>query len=78
MPLSGRHRWRVIPARSNGQVAFGKYLWHEEERAFLPHGVNVLTMRGSQIAEVTAFIDADTFAGFGLPAELPAIDERRP
>ncbi len=78
MPLSGRHRWRVIPARSNGQVAFGKYLWREEERSFLPHGVNVLTMRGSQIAEVTAFIDAETFAVFGLPAELPASDERRP
>jgi hypothetical protein len=31
-----------------------------------------LTLRGGQIAEVTAFIDRGVFARFGLPDELPA------
>lgn len=34
--------------------------------------IDVLTLRGTQIAEVTAFIDRAMFARFGLPDELPA------
>jgi RNA polymerase sigma-70 factor (ECF subfamily) len=69
-PLSGRQTWRIIPTRANGQPAFGKYLWDQKTGGFVPHGINVLTLRGEQIEEITAFLDADLFARFGLPNEV--------
>jgi RNA polymerase sigma-70 factor (ECF subfamily) len=71
-PLSGAKRWRLIPARANGQLAFGKYIWDEETHAFMPHGVNVLTLRGAQIEEITAFLTPDAFRRFGLADSLRA------
>ncbi len=70
-PLAGVKRWRLIPARANGQLAFGKYVWDGEMQAFVPHGVNVLTLRGAQIEEITAFLTPDAFRRFGLPETLP-------
>jgi RNA polymerase sigma-70 factor (ECF subfamily) len=66
-PLGGAKRWRLIPARANGQLAFGGYIWEEEKRAFMPHEVNVLTLRGAQIEEITAFLTPEAFGRFGLP-----------
>jgi RNA polymerase sigma-70 factor, ECF subfamily len=66
-PLAGAKRWRLIPARANGQLAFGAYVWDEEARAFTPHGVNVLTLHGAQIEEITAFLTPEAFRRFGLP-----------
>jgi RNA polymerase sigma-70 factor, ECF subfamily len=70
LPLGGAKRWRLIPARANGQLAFGKYIWDEERHAFMPHGVNVLTLRGTQIEEITAFLTPDAFRQFGLADAL--------
>jgi RNA polymerase sigma-70 factor, ECF subfamily len=70
VPLGGAKRWRLIPARANGQLAFGKYIWDEERHAFMPHGVNVLTLRGAQIEEITAFLTPDAFRHFGLADSL--------
>jgi RNA polymerase sigma-70 factor, ECF subfamily len=70
LPLGGAKRWRLIPARANGQLAFGKYIWDEERHAFMPHGVNVLTLRGAQIEEITAFLTPDAFRPFGLADSL--------
>jgi RNA polymerase sigma-70 factor, ECF subfamily len=70
VPLGGAKRWRLIPARANGQLAFGKYIWDEERHAFMPHGVNVLTLRGAQIEEITAFLTPDAFRPFGLADSL--------
>ncbi|GAA5044639.1 RNA polymerase sigma-70 factor (ECF subfamily) [Thermocatellispora tengchongensis] len=64
-------RWRFLPARANGQLAFGTYLWDEERSAYLPAGLDLLALRGARVAEVVSFLDAD-FAAFGLPLELPA------
>ncbi|WP_309225041.1 sigma-70 family RNA polymerase sigma factor [Salinispora sp. H7-4] len=64
-----RHRWRFVPAWANGQLAFGTYLWSEERGAYVPAGLDVLTLRGRQVAEVVSFLDAD-FPTFGLPAQL--------
>ncbi len=70
-PLAGKSRWRLIPARANGQLAFGHYVWDTETRRFIPHGVNVLTLHGEQIDEITIFLDPDAVGRFGLPAEIP-------
>ena len=71
LPLAGKRRWRLIPARANGQLAFGHYIWDREKRRFMPHGVNVLTVRGGRIAAITAFLNPEDFGRFGLPDELP-------
>jgi RNA polymerase sigma-70 factor, ECF subfamily len=55
-PLSGEFRWRHVPAHANGQAAVGCYTWHPEEDAYLPFALDVLTLEGSKIKEVTAFI----------------------
>ena len=55
-PLSGDWRWRHLPARANGQAAVGSYCWHEGEQAYLPFALDVFTLDGAQIKEVTSFI----------------------
>jgi RNA polymerase sigma-70 factor, ECF subfamily len=55
-PLSGNFRWRHLPVHANGQAAVGCYTWHEDEQSFLPFAMDVLTVRGERIQEVTAFI----------------------
>ena len=64
-------RWRFLPASANGQLAFGTYLWQDDAGAYVPGGLDVLTIRGGRVAEVVAFLSADLTA-FGLPARLPA------
>jgi RNA polymerase sigma-70 factor, ECF subfamily len=70
-PMTGRDRWRMIPARLNGQVAFGGYGWDDQAQAFTLHAVNVLTLRGTRIEEITAFLTAGTLCGLGLPDTIP-------
>ena len=71
-PLAGATRWRLIPVRANGQLAFFAYAWDDKTQAFMPHAVNVLTLRGAQTYEITAFLTPDAFRGFDLPAAVPA------
>ena len=59
-PLSGAWRWRPIPARANGQPALAFYIWDEDEQAYLPFALNVLTFRGEKISDVTAFVTRAT------------------
>ena len=55
-PLSGKFRWKHQATIANGQPAIGGYTWHEAEQAFLPFALDVLTLEGDRIKEVTAFI----------------------
>ncbi len=66
-------RWRFLPTRANGQIAFGTYLWDDDADAYLPGGLDVLTIRDGLVADVTAFLSADLTA-FGLPAKLTRKD----
>jgi RNA polymerase sigma-70 factor (ECF subfamily) len=56
-PLSGEWRWRQVAARANGQPALAFYAWDAEEETYLPFALNVLTLRGKRISDVTAFIN---------------------
>jgi hypothetical protein len=64
-------RWRFLPTSANGQLAFGTYLWDDAAGAYLPGGLDVLTIRGGRVAQIVAFLSAD-FTDYGLPASLPA------
>jgi RNA polymerase sigma-70 factor (ECF subfamily) len=68
----GRRRVRVLPARASGQLAFGTYSWDEDAGAYLPTVLQVLTLTGTRIEEITGFVTPSVFRPFGLPAQLPA------
>jgi RNA polymerase sigma-70 factor (ECF subfamily) len=55
-PLSGDWRWRTVSTRANGQPALGFYAWNAEDESYRPFALNVLTLRGDRIIDVTAFI----------------------
>jgi RNA polymerase sigma-70 factor (ECF subfamily) len=59
-PLSGDWRWRTVSTRANGQLALGFYSWDDEQRGYLPFALNVLTLRGAQVSDVTAFVARST------------------
>ncbi len=62
-----REKWRFLPVRANGQLAFGTYLWDVDR--YVPGGLDVIVVRGSEIVEVVSFLEAD-FSAFGLPEEI--------
>jgi RNA polymerase sigma-70 factor, ECF subfamily len=68
--LKESRRWRLVPVRANGQLAFGKYIWDERRNTFAPHSISVLTLGEGGIAEITTFLDAELIPRFGLPEEL--------
>ena len=61
-PLSGDWRWRHRPTRANGQPAVGSYAWYEEEGCFRPFALDVMTIDGDRIGQVTSFITRSTLS----------------
>ncbi|HEY2716127.1 MAG TPA: RNA polymerase subunit sigma-70 [Solirubrobacterales bacterium] len=76
-PLSGEWQWRHRPSTANGQLAVGTYTWFEPERAFIPFSLDVITLEGERIKEVTAFVVrlADTADGYARWPEYPTSPE---
>ena len=63
-PLSIRRRF--VPVRASGQVAFGTYCWEEEHGRFRANAIHLVALRGTEIAQITAFLDRAVFRRFGL------------
>ena len=68
--LASENRWRLVPTRANGQLAFGNYRWDEQRQIFEPRSISVFTLGREGIAEITTFLGPDRLASFGLPDEL--------
>jgi RNA polymerase sigma-70 factor, ECF subfamily len=64
-------RWRHLPAHASGQLAVGCYLWDDAAQHFGAAVIDVLTLRGDRISEVTGFMSPRLFPRFGLPDRLP-------
>ncbi|GAA1042782.1 sigma-70 family RNA polymerase sigma factor [Virgisporangium ochraceum] len=62
-------RWRFLPTRANGQLAFGTYRFDVAKELYVPGGLDVVTLRDGMISEVVSFLDAD-LTRFGLPETL--------
>ena len=66
--------------RANGQPAFGAYAWDEDAGRFEPFALNVLSLRGDKIKDVTAFVvrttDVPQPESFQRWVEHPADDRR--
>ena len=55
-PLSGEWHWKRIVTHANGQPAVAAYTWYEHTGDYRPFALDVLTLEGDKIREVTAFI----------------------
>jgi RNA polymerase sigma-70 factor (ECF subfamily) len=75
--MSGQWRRKALPAQANGQPALAFYAWDAGERAYMPFALNVLSFRGTEVVDVTAFIArTDAPENAERYPEEPA-DERR-
>lgn len=63
-------RWRLLPTTANRQVAFGLYRQSETPGVHAAYGVQVITLRGAQIADILTFRDPSLMGRFNLPATL--------
>ncbi|MFG1945006.1 sigma-70 family RNA polymerase sigma factor [Nonomuraea sp. NPDC048826] len=61
---------RLLPARANGQPAFGLYL--RDGDTYQEFALQVLTFDGPQVSHVGMFFEPGILPRFGLPASLPA------
>jgi RNA polymerase sigma-70 factor, ECF subfamily len=61
---------RTLPTRANGQPAIAYYQKDAETGRFMAAAIDVLTLEGPQIKDITAFISPGLFPRFGLPSEL--------
>ena len=61
-----RRSWRMLPTSANGQLAVGTYE-RDSSGIYAPHGVTVLTLRGSKIDEIVAYYGPWMLERFGLP-----------
>jgi RNA polymerase sigma-70 factor (TIGR02960 family) len=79
MATAFRPGWtaRLLPARANGQPAFGCYARDPGTGSFYTVGLMVLTLSGTQISAMTRF-DPAILPRFGLPATLPDSANRPP
>jgi RNA polymerase sigma-70 factor, ECF subfamily len=65
-------RLRAVPVRASGQPALAFYQLDPDREAYVPLALDVLTLQGDRIAEVTAFRTPGLFQHFDLPDRLPA------
>ena len=61
---------RSFPIRANGQLAFAAYSLDEKTGRYVPAAIDVLTLEGGLIKEITVFVTPDAFPRFGLPPVL--------
>jgi RNA polymerase sigma-70 factor, ECF subfamily len=60
----------AVPISANGQLAVAYYQLDSGSGKYLPSAIDVITLEGAVIADITAFISAGVFSRFGLPPEL--------
>jgi RNA polymerase sigma-70 factor (ECF subfamily) len=72
MPAGPPPRLHVVPARACGQLAMGFYRLDREAGGYLPIALDVLTVSGERISEITAFRTPAVLRHFDLPDRVPA------
>jgi RNA polymerase sigma-70 factor (ECF subfamily) len=68
---AGAPRLRHVQTRANGQPAVAWYVWDPGREAYAASALEVITVDGERIAQITAFVTPALFARFGLPDALP-------
>ena len=62
---------RFLTTRANGQVALGWYGWTDERGRYVASALELLSLDGARVKEVTAFALPGDFGRFGLPDTYP-------
>jgi RNA polymerase sigma-70 factor (ECF subfamily) len=70
MPRGPAVRLRYVPTLANGQLAFGAYRLDPGQGSYLPIALDVITLDGPRITDITAFRTPKIFPRFGLPGKL--------
>jgi SnoaL-like domain len=63
--------WKLLPSTASGQLAVVGYMGNDAG-AYLLQNLNVLTLRGREIAALDCFHDPTIHPRFSLPPEAPA------
>lgn len=63
-------RWRLLPTRANGQLAFGLYRQGERPDLYNFYAIQVLTVSDNGVSDITTFRNPALFAAFHLPPTL--------
>jgi RNA polymerase sigma-70 factor (ECF subfamily) len=61
---------RTVPTRANGQPAVAYYHLDAETGRYMPAAIDVISLEGGLIKEITAFVIPEIFPRFALPDEL--------
>jgi hypothetical protein len=67
-------RHRYLPTQANGQAANAAYRWDAQMGSYVAEALEVLTLEGARVKEMTAFMMPAVFPRFGLPEKLPGAD----
>jgi RNA polymerase sigma-70 factor (ECF subfamily) len=67
-------RHRYLPTQANGQAANAAYRWDAYRGCYVAEALEVLTLEGTGVKEMTAFMMPQVFQRFGLPEQLPGAD----
>ncbi|PZG37458.1 RNA polymerase subunit sigma-70 [Spongiactinospora gelatinilytica] len=70
VPLATCGSWRHRHVSANGRPAVACYLRRDGTDEHRAWSINVLTLRGDRIGEITSFLGGEHFARFGLPTVL--------
>ncbi|MEZ4731386.1 MAG: RNA polymerase subunit sigma-70 [Caldilineaceae bacterium] len=63
-------RWRLLPTRANGQVAFGLYR-RGDDGQYGAYGIQLLTLAGQALTDILTVRNPALLPFFDLPATLP-------
>lgn len=63
-------RWRLVSTRANGQPGFGLYRLNEAKGNHEAYGIQVVTLDGDLIIDITSFRNSALLAFFDLPLSL--------
>jgi RNA polymerase sigma-70 factor, ECF subfamily len=61
---------RYLAVRANGQAANATYRWDPSRSTYVAEALEVLTLEGSLVKDMTAFMMPELFPQFGLPEEI--------
>lgn len=64
-------RWRLLPRRANGQLAFGVYQLDGMRAAYQAHSIQLVTFSREEVDGIVVFRAAPLFTLFNLLPELP-------
>jgi RNA polymerase sigma-70 factor (ECF subfamily) len=69
---TGTPRLRHALTTANGQPAVGWYLWSPSRDRFVATALEVLSLDGDRVRDITAFVRSELFPRFKLPPHFPA------